>query len=84
MANITTRAQKGSPLNFQEVDANFTGLNQDVQLLQLNKYDADDRSTENLARLGHDNSTVMTPLRVAQAIDEQASKLTIGLVVALS
>lgn len=83
MADITTRAQKGSPLSFQEVDGNFNGLNQDVLVLQLTKYDADDRSDESQARLGQDNSTVMTPLRVAQAIDEQASKLSIGLVVAL-
>lgn len=84
MANITTRANKGAPLSFQEVDSNFTGLNQDIAQLEATKYDSDDISTEAQARLGADNTTVMTPLRVAQAIDEQASKLTIGLVIALS
>lgn len=84
MATITTRSVKGSPLSFQEVDDNFLGLNDDITLLQLTKYDEGDRATENQARLGTDHTTVMTPLRVAQAIDEQASKLSIGLVLALS
>jgi hypothetical protein len=84
MANITTRGGKGSPLSFQEVDNNFTGLNQDIAQLELTKYDASDRANEQQARTGQDNSTLMTPLRVAQAIDEQASKLSIGLVIALS
>lgn len=84
MAELTTRANKGAPLNFQEVDNNFNALNQDVLSLQVTKYDASDRSTEQQARSGQDNATVMTPLRVAQAIDEQASKLSIGLVIALS
>jgi hypothetical protein len=84
MADLTTRAGKGAPLNFQEVDSNFVDLNQDITQLQLTKYDASDRSNESQARAGQDNSTLMTPLRVAQAIDEQASKLSIGLVIALS
>jgi hypothetical protein len=84
MADLTTRAGKGSALNFQEIDGNFNALNQDITQLQLTKYDASDRANENQARQGQDNNTLMTPLRVAQAIDEQASKLSIGLVIALS
>lgn len=84
MANITTRAAKGAPLSFQEVDDNFTGLNQDVANLEASKYDAADRANETQARAGSDNSTLMTPLRVAQAIDSQGSKIGIGIVVALS
>jgi hypothetical protein len=84
VAIITTRASRGSPLSFQAVDSNFTGLNQDIAQLEATKYDSGDISTEAQARLGADNATVMTPLRVAQAIDERASKLTIGLVIALS
>jgi hypothetical protein len=84
MANLINRAQKGAPLSFQEVDSNFTELNQDITQLQLTKYDASDRAGEAEARLGQDNFTLMTPLRVAQAIDQQASKLSIGLVIALS
>jgi hypothetical protein len=84
MANITTRTSKGAPLSFQEVDSNFTALNQDIASLEATKFDSEDISTEAQARTGENNATVMTPLRVAQAIDEQASKLTIGLVIALS
>lgn len=83
MANITTRANKGVPLSFQEVDDNFTGLNQDVASLEASKYDASDRANESQARAGLDNTTLMTPLRVSQAIDSQGSRVSLGLVVAL-
>lgn len=84
MPNITTRAGKGAPLNFQELDANFNDLNQSVEQLELNKYDSSDLATETQARLGQDNTTLMTPLRVAQAVDAQTSNISIGLVIALS
>jgi hypothetical protein len=84
MPAITLRAAKGAPLSFQEVDDNFTNLNDEVIRLEAVKFDAGDISTEAQARAGVDNTTVMTPLRVRQAIDQQASKLSIGLIVALS
>lgn len=40
MASITTRVGKGSPLTYQELDANFTNLNADKLEKTLSGYDA--------------------------------------------
>jgi hypothetical protein len=84
MAEITLRASKASPLSFQEVDANFEALNQDIEILFNTKYDNSDLATFQQAVDGQGNFTLMTPQRVAEAIEARASKLSIGLVVALS
>jgi len=84
MADLTLRSSKGSPLSFQEVDGNFEALNQDILQLFEIKYDSSDLATFQEAITGAGNSTLMTPRRVAEAIEARASKLSIGLVVALS
>lgn len=72
------------------VQNSLSALNTSVTNIENNKYDSGDIATEQQAREGFltvpdsiNNTTLMTPLRVAQAIDERASKLTIGLVLAL-
>jgi hypothetical protein len=84
MADLTLRSSKGSPLSFQEVDGNFEALNQDILQLFEIKYDSSYLATFQEAITGVGNSTLMTPQRVAEAIEARASKLSIGLVVALS
>ena len=80
---ITTRAEKGIPLSFQEVDDNFTNLRDAITGLQTDAVTQNLLATEPEARAGVVNNKWMSPLRTAQAIDSLGGGVSLGVVLAL-
>lgn len=80
---ITTRAGKGIPLSFQEVDDNFTNLRDAITGLQTSSVTQEYLATENEARAGVANNKWMSPLRTAQAIESLGGGVSLGVVLAL-